>query len=112
MLSKRHVFLSLGMTDAQFRELMTTLSLAPESCPYARELATRLYERQETEPKDLMLSHEEETEEVIRDRELCDVEGCDKPFVYTDEGPDGMCPEHHAEFHRTHVYTRDGWVKR
>ena len=118
MKSRRHVFLSLGMTDLEFRELLTALSMAPESCPYARELSSRLYERKMTEPEDLMLEYEEESENLLAERGMCDEPGCENPeWTENEEGPDGMCRGCYDEFHRTHVFVHGmgpgtGWVRR
>lgn len=119
MKSKRHVHLSLGMTDLEFRELLTTLSLAPESCPYARDLSSRLYEAKMTEPDDLMLSYEEESEQMVAERGQCDEPGCENPVMNDEEfeGPDGMCRGCHERFMATHHFVQGygpgtGWVSR
>lgn len=114
MKSKRHIHLGLGMTDYQLRELLTALSLAPESCPFARELGVRLYEASETSPKNEVLHYEEETPEVLAERNMCEEHGCENPV--DEEGSiEGLCAPCEERFLATHTFVSGhgpgtGWI--
>lgn len=118
MKSDRHVFVSLGMTGIEFRQLMTTLALAPESCPYARQLSSRLYEAEQGSDPKLMWEYEEDSPNVLLERTQCDESGCENIVDEDDErAPEGMCTPCRDKFLATHEFRGGhgpgtGWVKK
>lgn len=117
MKTKRFCYLELALTHEETDELLNGLSAF--TLPVSVEkILIRLRQEFDSSPQDLMFSFEAESEELPRQRDMCDEADCENPVWDEDhEGPDGMCRTCHAEFHRTHVFVvghgpGTGWVSR